>query len=260
MNNRIHLSAGLLVLSLLPTAAVAAPDVECEFTEKVTAELRSCEEGPSEEAWGYLYEDEYGELALAKEYREEFTLINPILPEEVEDGGDPEYDGESSGEEGQISKFFQALLDFLTILIALGGNYEDYLQLIGLSGDYDGTFTANGTTATAMLHLEHDSQVEGAMWITSEGLVLDGGNCSDYEIPFGSLLVNATPSAYNEAHGSTTRSVSVLGITSGTVDVTFDMYLSTVDHETLFGHIFIDAPWPCRDQTIQGQFTRRPLF
>jgi len=254
----LPLSAGLVALSLLPTVASAA-DIDCTFTDKVTSELRACEEGPSEESWGYLVEDEFGELELLPEYQEEFELIHPIEYGLVTDSGDPEYDEVSDG--GVLRELFEALLFLLKLLAAAGESHEEYIQNAGLSGDYDGVLSTNGTTATAMMHLDHNgNQVEGGVWILSEGLVLEGGICPDYAISFGGLNVNATSSAYNSAAGQTTRSIDILGFSAMSVDVDFNMHLSTVDHETLWGDVVINAPFPCRDQIIHGEFTRRPLL
>jgi hypothetical protein len=55
----------------------------------------------------------------------------------------------------------------------------------------------------------------------------------------------------------TSRSISILGIFSGSIDISFTMSLETVQHEVLTGSLFVDVPWPCADQSLSARFVRR---
>jgi hypothetical protein len=74
--------------------------------------------------------------------------------------------------------------------------------------------------------------------------------------------VSATATAWNAAEGTTSRSVSLLGVFSGTVDVRLSMSLDPVGKSRLRGTIDIDAPWPCSDQVgnLEVRVDRPPVF
>jgi hypothetical protein len=178
------------------------------------------------------------------------------------DGGDSAYD-RSADDDDAFARAVQSWLNLLRVLLLLGQGYDAYVQASGLNGLYDGTVSTGGSSARAFLALSHDvtaGEVRGRLVVRQSTLRLDGGVCSDVIVPVSIIPVRASSATAFRAAGATTREVSILGVFSGTVEVSFDMTLETASYQTLTGALDIIAPWPCADQTLSFRFDRRPLI
>ena len=129
----------------------------------------------------------------------------------------------------------------------------------GLNGHYDGTLSNGHSSAPAFLSLQqHGGQVHGSLIVKAATLRFDGGVCSDVVMPVSALQVNATSAGLYQASGATSRSVSALGIFSGTIEISFDFALETASYTHLQGSLELDVPWPCANQSVTFHFLRRP--
>ena len=181
----------------------------------------------------------------------------------ISDSGDPGYD-QTQAQEDAWHHRFQSWANFFLLLLRIA-DYAQFVIESGLTGDYDGAIrnADSNTQASAYLSLSHkvnDNEVNGRLVILDASLRLDGGAvCSDVVVPVGVLPVHATSNSHFHATGTTTRDISILGLFSGTVDVSFSFTLETTHYNGLSGTIDIDAPWPCSNQHLAFDFVRRPL-
>jgi FG-GAP-like repeat len=186
--------------------------------------------------------------------------LRVLHPGAVTDGGDPTYD-QDAAEEDDWADEAQAWLNFLRLFVLIVQGADEYIRQSGLNGHYDGTVSNGHSSAAAYLELEHHgSSVHGRIIVKEATLRLDGGFCSDVTVPVSALQVNATSSSAYHAAGATTRSVTALGIFSGSVDVSFDFTLETTSYTHLNGTVDLDVPWPCANQALTFHFARRPLL
>jgi hypothetical protein len=247
---------GAALLGSGTVGALAAPDGPCSVYDQIVKSDRDCAEGPSAEAMKYLVREELGKYRVADGFEAYFA--NSVFPTlwTATDAGDAAYD------EDQDADWIEAWLNLFKLLYTIVCNADQYLFDVGTTGWYDGTITnpANGTSAPAILHLGDDGRTSrGVAWVMDDTLVLDGGFCSDLEVPVIALAVNATNTAWNAASGSTTRTVSIFGLLNGSVDIDFAFVLEAVNREMLTATIDISTPFPspCADQHLTGSFTRR---
>lgn len=151
--------------------------------------------------------------------------------------------------------------------------YHALQDAVGLTGSYDGHIHNNGTIANAHLSLrDANGSINGELYIPQSTLKFDGGFlCGDMTVPITTFPVHMTssgPSCPSQltthstftASGSTTREEPMLGSFSGQAVTSFQvtLYNTTPRFDPwLFGTIAIDAPNPCRDQTLNVYFERR---
>jgi hypothetical protein len=243
-----------LLIWALTTSASASPD-ECHFTDVVAAEVRECVDGPAEESWDYLYVDDHGVIRMHEEFLAKFPLIATVMYQDVGGSADPAYDvaEDDVDDVNAIVEFIRFLVKFLIAAGDLGAAIE----LNGLTGTYTGTLGANGTTAPAVMYLQHDGPaVTGSMWVQGD-LHLEGGICPDYDLSMIGFPINATETFDRyHAHLHTEREVDLFLFFNGTVGVDAHMELSQSDYQTLTATIELDVQSPCQDQTITATFLR----
>jgi hypothetical protein len=245
----------MIPMMMMSWMAAQAAESECHFTDVIAAEVRECEDGPAKASWSYLAKDKFGDLRLTKEVQQ--IKLFDLGQESMTGGGDPDYDSDSD-EQSAFEQLFESLWTLLKLLVALAGGYEQFLDDIGLTGEYDGrVWGPDGSTALAYLDLQHHgSEVHGTLMLLEESLVLDGGICGDFAVPMVALPVHAATTGPFAAEGGTSREVGSDPF-GGTLDVTFEMSLETTEHRYLYGSLFIDVPWPCANQALTVQLTRR---
>lgn len=201
---------------------------------------------------------------------------NPLT--NLQDQGDPAYDGTSataSTFKGNFEAWARSLQRPTTGSITMLPTYSDYARLqdnLGLTGSWDGgIYSGNPVPTDAYLSLRnYRNEVHGTLRILQPTLEFDGGFCGTVSMPAGMIPVHMTSTgpaggsgtvrSRFRAHGTTTREVTILGLFTGRVTVSFNVSLENagdLNRSWLSGTIDINAPSPCRDERLSVVFQRR---
>ena len=200
------------------------------------------------------------------------------LSDNIQDHGDPAYDWTSTVADAWNQRFetwaqsLEIARSSRVVVVIPPSRYADLQDRLGLTGYYHGElFTSSPIGTAADLNLrDHGGEVHGTLTVLQPTLEFDGGFCGKKTMPVSTFSVRMTSTgpialfgperSRFDAHGSTTREVTAVGLFSGQVIADFDVSLHNavaLDRSDLFGTITIDAPWPCRDQKINVHFRRR---
>ncbi len=121
------------------------------------------------------------------------------------------------------------------------GTFEGYLY-----GDDD-------SRAPITLELSQNGRVVTGDITVGRGLLIDGGNCGEVEVPTASQTASGATTASAPRHLDASADFKVQGIA---VSIDLDSDLSR-DGETITTEARIDLPWLCgRDPAVTGELTR----